>query len=211
MKVIDILKQYPIYWINLDKDTERKNKMESLFDSLDLKHTRISGVQCNSVLEGCAKSQLKILEQFEPPFTILEDDCGLVSSDILDLDLFDTDVDCLYLGMSRWGMPMNGNGYAMSKLSKPTYAEKTNIDGLIKIHHMLSTHAITYISKKYTNNIISKIKEYQEIPHHCDVGCAEVQEDYNVYALNPPLFYQDEPKNAPWTNFKLTFDIPSGV
>ena len=205
MKVIDFLKNHKIYWINLDKDVERKEKMNSLFESLNLDHERITAVQASSVLEGCAKSQLKVLENYDPPFTILEDDCGIVSESAFDVDINPETIDCLYLGMSRWAMPMNGNGYLMSKMSEPTYAEKTEIDGLIKIHHMLSTHAISYISKSYIDSVIKKIKEYQQIPHHCDVACAEVQKDFNVYALNPPLFYQDEPKNAPWTNFNLKF------
>lgn len=205
MKVIDILKQYPIYWINMDKDVDRKEKMEKLFDSLSVEGIRISAVDCGNVMEGCAKSQLKILEQFEPPFTILEDDCGIVTTEVLDIDIDISDIDSLYLGISRWGMPMNGDGYVMSKMSSPTYAESTDIDGLIKIHHMLSTHAITYFSKDYITSVVNKIKEYQKIPHHCDVACAEVQQDFNVYGLNPPLFFQDEPKNASWTNFKLQF------
>jgi len=205
MKIRDLLKTHKIYWINLDKDKEKRKQMETLLDSIGVDHERISGVQCGSVMEGCAKSQLKILENYETPFTILEDDCAIVSNEVFDVDVDIENIDCLYLGMSAWGMPMNGQGYIASKMTQPTHVEKTDTKGLVKIHHMLATHAITYLNEEYKNSIIDKIKEYQKIPHHCDVACAEVQSDYEVYSLNPPLFFQNEPKNAPWTKFELKF------
>lgn len=72
---------YPIYWINLDGDEERKNHMENIFSQLKLNATRVSGYDgrindlrlyltgsfpSNVSQEevGCVLSHLKVLKKF---------------------------------------------------------------------------------------------------------------------------------------------------
>lgn len=204
--LLDYIKQFPIFWINMDSAVQRKSNMENLFERLDLDNTRISGVPCDTVIEGCAKSQLSILENNEPPFIILEDDCGLIEKSLNHSIDESVNMDCLYLGMSAWGMSCSGqNNYRMSRMTEPTFCDKTDNPNMIKIHHMLSTHAILYNTKSYVNRVISEMKKYQNMNWHCDVACAEIQKDFDVYALNPPLFYQDDASNRPYTQFELSF------
>lgn len=209
MKISDYIKQFPVFWINMDSATERREQMEQRLGELGLNHTRVSGVACSTVIEGCAKSQLSILENHKPPFIILEDDCGILSETLdHEISALDTsDLDCLYLGISSWAMSATGiNNYKMSRMTEPTYCEPTQNPNIMKTHHMLSTHAILYLTQSYVDGVIKEIKKYQYLNWHCDVACAEIQKNYNVSALNPPLFFQDEPNNKPVTKTKVYFD-----
>ena len=71
---------------------------------------------------------------------------------------------------------------------------------------MLSMHAVLYLTQSYIDAAIKEIKKYQRLNWHCDAACAEIQKQYNVCALNPPLFFQDEPINRPITKIKIHFE-----
>ncbi len=188
----------------MDSSVERKAKMMQLMDNLGLEHTRIAGIPCSTIIEGCSKSQLQILKKFKPPFIILEDDCGVVPS-TLDMEIDQKiQMDCLYLGISQWAM--HGSNYKLSRLSGPTECKPTTCQSVMRIYRMLSTHAILYLSQNYIDSVVEEITKYQEMNWHCDVACAEIQENYKVYGLNPPLFFQDEPKHRHLTQFQVFFD-----
>ena len=208
MKVSEYIKQFPVFWINMDSATERREQMEQRLEELGLNHIRVSGVACSTVAEGCAKSQLSILENNKPPFIILEDDCGIISESLNHKisDLYTSDMDCLYLGVSSCGSCFKLNKYAAERMTEPTHCEPTANPNIIKIHHMLSLHAVLYLTQSYIDAAIKEIKKYQRLNWHCDVACAEIQKQYNVCALNPPLFFQDEPKNKPVTKIKIHFE-----
>tara|TARA_R110000765_G_scaffold303694_1_gene397678 strand:- start:434 stop:1096 length:663 start_codon:yes stop_codon:yes gene_type:complete len=206
MKVSEYIKQFPVFWINMDSATERREQMEQRLEELGLNHIRVSGVACSTVIEGCAKSQLSILENNKPPFIILEDDCGIIPESLNNKisDLYASNMDCLYLGISSWAMAtLDQKNYLTSRMTEPTHCEPTANPNIMKIHHMLSTHAILYLTQSYIDAVIKEIKKYQQLNWHCDVACAEIQKQHNVHALNPPLFFQDEPINRPITKIKI--------
>jgi len=209
MKVSDYIKEFPVFWINVDSATERREQMEQRLEELGLNHIRVSGVACSTVIEGCAKSHLSILENNEPPFIILEDDCGIILESLNHKisDLHTSVMDCLYLGVSSWAMAaLDQKNYLTSRMTEPTHCEPTANPNIIKIHHMLSMHAVLYLTQSYVDAAIKEIKKYQRLNWHCDVACAEIQKQYNVCALNPPLFFQAEPKNKPVTKIKIHFE-----
>ena len=63
-------------------------------------------------------------------------------------------------------------------------------NGLVRVYNMLGAHAILYLSQEYTS-LCSKIaKNGYDISDHQDIGFAEVQRYYKVYAFDDPFFYQ---------------------
>ena len=75
--------------------------------------------------------------------------------------------------------------------------------GLLRIYNMLSAHAILYLNQEYIS-LCSKISEQaSDIADHQDIGFAEIQRYYNVYAFDDPLFYQTSSNgtNQPLTSY----------
>lgn len=96
------LKKVPVYYINLQKDTNRNQRMISMLDKFGFEqYTRIEAVEHQNPLVGCSASHHFILENFKPPFIVLEDDCVL-KTEYNQINLPD-DADALYLGVSSWG------------------------------------------------------------------------------------------------------------
>ena len=92
------------------------------------------------------------------------------------------DADALYLGISSWGR--------MNSHSGPFVQYEVFENGLIRVYNMLGAHAILYLSTEYTS-LCSKIaKSAYETAEHQDIGFAEIQKYYNVYAFDEPMFYQ---------------------
>ena len=63
-------------------------------------------------------------------------------------------------------------------------------DGLLRVYNMLGAHAILYLNSDYIS-VCSKISEQAfHIAAHQDIGFAEIQRYFNVYAFDDPMFYQ---------------------
>ena len=62
--------------------------------------------------------------------------------------------------------------------------------GLLRIYNMLSAHAILYIDKEFISMCSRVAYQSHEIAEHQDIGFAEMQRYFNVYAFNEPMFYQ---------------------
>ena len=147
------LREIPVIYINLDRDVEKKEKIEKKnLKSLGFKtvirspgHLHPTGHRA-----GCSMKQHNALKELDPPFIILEDD-ATPSNFIPEIEVPD-DADAVYLGVSSWGR-MNGH-------SGP-YVQYDEVDnGLLKVYNMLGTHAILYLNKEYVSvstKIISSI------------------------------------------------------
>ena len=62
--------------------------------------------------------------------------------------------------------------------------------GLLRIYNMLSAHSVLYLDEEYIS-LCSKIAHQSfDTAQHQDIGFAEIQRYYNVYAFDDPLFYQ---------------------
>ena len=64
MKLSDYLRQFPIYWINMDAHVERRAHMKRLFASLGVSATRVSAEVGPTAIQGCGRTYLKLLEGF---------------------------------------------------------------------------------------------------------------------------------------------------
>ena len=174
----------PVYYINLDNQDEKRKLTESLLKRLGFKYVeRLPAVKHEAGrIIGCARSHYEILKNTKPPFIILEDDCTLNRDFNSEVELPEN-ADALYLGISHWGRYLNHSG---------PYVHYTNIsDNIVRVHNMLATHAIMYLSQEYVD-ICKRISYHYgyEVENHLDIGFAEVHKLYNVYSFDEPLFCQ---------------------
>ena len=175
------LTDIPVIYINLDDQPERREQIEKSLNELGFKNViRVSGFKDPIGKRGCAYSHALALEEIDPPFILLEDDC-LPLNFVDNIEIPD-DTDALYLGISSWGR--------MNSHSGPFVQYQKLDNGLVRVYNMLGAHAILYLSQEYTS-LCSKIaKNGYDISDHQDIGFAEVQRYYNVYTFDDPFFYQ---------------------
>ena len=177
------LREIPVVYINLDRDTEKKERIEKSLTELGFKTIiRSPGVlHPTGNRAGCSKAQHLALQKHpEPPFIILEDDATpLHFNPIIEVP---DDADAVYLGVSSWGR-MNGHSGPYVQ-----YEEYVDCD-LLRVYNMLGTHAILYINPEYAS-VCTKIAAHQYITEgYIDVGFTDVMKYYNVYGFNHPPFY----------------------
>ena len=182
LNLIDI----PVFYINLDEQEEKRKTTETLLKQLGFKYVqRFSAVKHEAGrIIGCARSHYEILRTQKPPFIILEDDCALNKEFTNVLEIPDN-ADALYLGISHWGRYLNHSG---------PYVHTTKVnDEVVRVHNMLATHAILYLTESYVD-VCKRVAHHfgYEVENHLDIGFAEIHKLYNVYALNEPLFRQYE-------------------
>lgn len=181
------LTNIPVYYINLDDQEQKRKQTESLLKQLGFKYVeRFSAIRHEAGrIIGCARSHHAILSKdIKPPFIILEDDCALNKKFTAEVSIPD-DADAFYLGISHWGRYLNHSG---------PYVHYTKVNNqIIRVHNMLATHAIMYLTPEYVD--ICKRVAYHygyEVENHLDIGFAEIHKLYNVYSFDEPLFRQYE-------------------
>lgn len=200
---IDI-RQIPVFYINMAKDTHKKEYIESILREKGFKNvTRIDAVEDKkNGRVGLSKSQFKALSQIPAPFIVLEDDADPKNFEPL-IDVPD-DAHALYLGNSQWGMMQSYSGFYLK------YKPVKDMKHLVRIYNMLSSHAILYLDQNYVK-VCQQTTKYcaYEYPMPMDVPFAMIQRFYNVYCLNKPMFvqkdYANKMSNAPkYTNGRVT-------
>lgn len=177
------LTDIPVVYINLDEHTERKNSIQSSLEDLGFKNIiRVSGFKDPVGKRGCAYSHALALEEIDPPFILLEDDC--LPLNFIDEIEVPNESDAVYLGISSWGRMNSHSGPCVQWESVEGYSD------LVRIYNMLSAHAILYINPDYVD--LCKRISYNGylISDHHDIGFAEVQRYYDIFAFDSPMFYQ---------------------
>ena len=191
------LREIPVVYINMDKDVDKRERIENHIDRLGFKtKIRVPGViHEDGARAGCALAQYNALHEIDPPFIILEDDATPFEYDPI-ISIPD-DTDALYLGISSWGRM---NSHSGPFVQWEYYFKEVDIN-LVQVYNMLGTHAILYLNSEYIS-VCEKIAYHQHnIDEHVDIGFTDVQKYYNVYAFNQPLFYQTSSNG---TNQKLS-------
>ena len=182
LNLIDI----PVYYINLDDQDEKRKRTETMLKRIGFKFVeRFSAIKHEAGrIVGCARSHYEILNKAEVPFIILEDDCTL-NKEVPEFIEVPDNADSLYLGISHWGRYLNHSGPYV-------HYSKVN-DNIVRVHNMLATHAILYLSQEYAN-MCKRISYHfgYEVENHLDIGFAEVHKFFNVYSFDEPLFRQYE-------------------
>lgn len=177
------LRKIPAIYINLQRDIEKNEYMKNMLTELGFETIiRVEATEfpADKHLAGCSFSHFNALNELDVPFIIFEDDCRVKNFD--PIISFPDDADAVYLGISSWGR--------MNSHSGPCVQYEKVDDNLVRVYNMLGAHAILYLSVEYAS-LCSKISIHaSNIADHQDIGFAEVQRYYNVYAFDDPIFYQ---------------------
>ena len=194
------LREIPAVYINLDQDVEKNESMKSMLDQCGFKHIiRVEGKYTpDRPLAGCSMSHYNALSEVDPPFIVFEDDCK-VKAFRPTIEIPD-DSEAVYLGISSWGR--------MNSHSGPCVQSESIGFGMVRIYNMLSAHSVLYLDEEYTSLCRRISYNSYETAQHQDIGFAEIQRYYNVYAFNDPLFYQTSSNGTdqPLTTYP-TFEI----
>jgi hypothetical protein len=186
------LREIPVVWINLDKDTENAKQMIDQFEKYGFKnHIRFSGltpdkidppVENNWYGFGCGMSHVKILETYKDiPLLILEDDAKITSD-------FNPIIN----------VPDNSHGiYLGTSAGNPGYMAKSYDDDYYRIGRVLSTHAVLYLSESFKNSVahVTKLFVYN-FKRPVDIGVSSVLEHFKIYAPKKPYFVQSDDRNS---------------
>ena len=180
--MIDV-RELPVHYINLDNDQGRRISTQSLLFSMGFKDVnRLSGIKHEDPKVGCARSHHKALVENKAPFIIMEDDLVPMHNNMFEYSV-PPDADALYLGCSQWGRYLNFSG--------PFTQYKRYTEDIVRVYNMLAAHAVIILTESYRDHL-SRIAYHAGYQHgyHMDVGYAETQKFYNVYALDKPIFAQ---------------------
>lgn len=178
------LLEIPVFYINLDKDIEKRKRLESTLKQIGFKNiNRFPGIEEDIKRIGVAKSHQALLNKLSGhklPALVLEDD--ILPDNIVSEIEVPVGADAYYLGNSVWGL------YG-SKGEVKISLEKYN-DDTYRIYNMLAAHAIIYFNKNYIDFLRQAIDFNISIKTNQDKARAQTMKYWNVYAATHPMFYQ---------------------
>jgi hypothetical protein len=197
-------------YLNLDHDREKSSRLQTMLDLLDVPSGQVHRISAsynsNSYL-GILNSQIKALEfglELNVPFVVLEDDVDLNS--FKEKLIFPDEVECLYLGLSSWGLDTTSP--SLASLNSPVTYPIPEYPELCRIKKMFSAHSILYPDVKFVKILIQNLKLNEKGIHldlnlgkinlnylgskilPCDIIMSLMQEKYYVAALRNPIFFQ---------------------
>ena len=193
------LRDIETLWINLDRDLERRQRMESMFVALEMDNNkRIPGYPATTVLEGCGKAQENTLKSIDNlPTLVLEDDCVHHIDNFKPIINVPNDADAIYLGCSHWGMDFN------SGRNGPIAQWEIWDNEWLRVTNMLATHAILYLNEDFKKACQDIIHKYvYEIHDHIDVGYCSILQHFKVYTPRNPFFYQSSSPDVTMTGLE---------
>ena len=176
------LTEIPAIYLNLQQHVEKNDNMQKILNECGFKKIiRVEGVsRPDNPVAGCSGAHLKGLSEIKPPFVLFEDDCQ-VKNFRPNIEIPD-DSDAVHLGISSWGRMNSHSGPCVQ-------CENIGL-GLVRIYNMLSAHAILYINQEFISMCSRIAYQAYEIADYQDIGFAEIQKYFNVYAFNDPMFFQ---------------------
>lgn len=178
------LTEIPVYYINLDKEIEKREKIEESLKSVGFKSiTRFSGFNEDVKRVGVAKSHqalLKELEQSFTPFIVFEDDIEI--GHFVEQIEVPLEADAFYLGNSLFGLY---GGVGKRKVSVERLDRET-----FRLYNMLAAHAIMYLNNDYVKFLIQAIDFSISTGTNQDKARAETMKYWKIYGYHNPMFYQ---------------------
>lgn len=181
------LTSIPLYWLTIPKNKFRQITIEAILDTLQFtNHSCILGEYTNPYTKGIAMQHLAALEN-PGKLIIIEDDCQLMDNFTLELNNIPEDADAIYLGTSLFGR--------VNKETRLAGLQLNQIDDLYsRVYNMLSLHAVLYLTESYKSTVREYLSYFIENPgsNGCDDIIADNMSQHNIYALNNPIFYQND-------------------
>jgi len=172
---------------------ERKEHMEkTLFDLNADCHVGVSDQGKKSGVIGMIAILKKRLSEPFKPFLLLEDDCSRTKWFRYTIPI-PYEADAIYVGLSTYGIhPFIPQGIQ----NLVSWTHVSNEPELVRLENMLSTHAIIFMSQRWTEMCLECFeKTLERLPgsgdYDYDILLCRNLPIFNVYALRKPLFYQD--------------------
>jgi hypothetical protein len=179
------LTKIPVYYINLDKDVEKRKNIENLLKGLGFKNVnRFPGILDETKKVGVAKSHnelLKYLKNKKLPCIVFEDDINIF--DFKKEIEIPANTDAYYLGNSIFGLY---NGVGKRKVSVSKYDQNSH-----RVYNMLAAHAILYLNPDYVSFLAQATEFNLSIKTNQDKARAETMKYWNIYSSTRPMFYQN--------------------
>jgi hypothetical protein len=204
------------YFINLDEHPERAASASSAIKECGLTIVnRYPAIAFKPPRTGLALTFMNLFEEISDhpePVLICEDDIKKNPSFELDRLEIPDDADALYVGITSWGVSTTINQYL--RKDSPAYSAPREPDRRIKatrvnqdifrIYNMLSAHGIIMINPKYTKFLQGALHIALESGGHQDQIRAYTMPYWNIYALDIPMFFQDDPVRPKERNLQLS-------
>ena len=179
------LREIPTYWATIEKNTERHEKMESMFKDLTMMDThQINGEIADPYTVGIAQSHIDGLSN-DLPLLMMEDDAKDTEhwEPVIEVP---EHCDALYLGTSWFGM-VRGESQYKGCISS-VYDDK-----YLKVYNMLGVHAVLYLTKEYRDFVVELLEGFKKNPEGgCDECVAANMKSFDVLAVKEPFFYQND-------------------
>jgi GR25 family glycosyltransferase involved in LPS biosynthesis len=187
------LSDITVVYINLDEDTGKRRKIESMLNKYRFKEViRLSATKAETFIQGCTTSHARALEiahQLGGPVLILEDDVIELNGLPEELEIPDS-ADAIYLGVYAIGIS-EIHGSSQKWTVGPSQIQTAPVsDGIYRVVSMLAAHAILYITddyKKFAHRACGRALEIL-VPH--DILFSLGQTFYNVLVYDTPFFAQ---------------------
>jgi hypothetical protein len=181
--ILDLL-SVPVFYINLDRDVEKKLLLEKELKAYGFTDiTRIPGVLGAHKREGVALAHLNALKTLTPPFLLLEDDCKV-----------ETFTRYLSVPSSSGAVFLGHMGHVAKENTPPVngvnYWKLTGYEDLYKIQGVLSAHAILYLQQGYINDCALSIEKSLPTASPHDVFTGALQLRHDIVAVGNPIFSQ---------------------
>lgn len=174
--------------INLAKDTARRAAVAEVCERAGLDYGFLEAIQCSPGRIGCGLSHIRALLtcDLSRPLLLLEDDVAL-AEDFDPVISAPDDADAVYVGVSNYGAvePVDYVGFTNMVAAEPAG------DGVLRVHNMLATHAIVYLSERYRRAAVAAMVDaLARLDWEPDRGLAAIQGLFHVFAVERPRFYQ---------------------
>ncbi len=179
------LRRIQTVWISMQENSASSQRMRTMLRQSGFGNVRWSpGVSVSADgpvakerlhAAGVALAHQKALlsHTSNEPLLVLEDDVELEADAQFEFQI-PHGADAVWTGISRYGKPIL----------------KDCGSKVLKVQRMFSTHAVLYLSRSYLRHAIECINQCLDCNLPFDIALAFYQKDFEVYALNPPVFYQ---------------------
>jgi len=188
------IRKLDIVYLHGTHRPERKKHIQNVLVNNNLEGMCVEGFtdkgKMNAVYAIIKLLEEKLSKEFKP-FIFLEDDCN-VTPWFRNVIQIPDDSDAVWIGLSVYSLhPEIDRAIPYIQAT-----EVPNFPEVVKIVNMLGTHAMLFISKRWTENFLEccklTLEHNQDGPDpNYDWFPARSMKNFNVYALKQPLFFQD--------------------
>lgn len=198
-KDVRSITDFPVTYIcpnHNEKYMKRNKNTMNLLEKIGFKNITHHQSGTNQYPKCLVEATINILESNldDNPLLLVEDDIAWTGIDIIE---FPPDADAIYFGVSFCaGHPTDDTHKLYCELEEYS-------NNISKVLNMLSAHAVLYISKRYKQAVLNEIYKIRDIVYNTDVMISRIQNLYNVYTVNFPIFYQDDDGSRDVTKIKF--------